>query len=268
MYCASILCKGSRTRFGVVAMASRNVDRLKKKLSLADQAYESLRDAVLHGRLGPGKRLNQAELASALGVSDRTVREALAGLVAEGLISREPYKEFRVVGVSLDDIEDIVRMRAMLEGWAVEIAATGITAQELDQMRRLIPKMNSSDALQSAAAFQGYNRDFHWTAINACNKPHLIDMLKRLWDLMRPCSLGNNGFELSAGTDIERLQRSHQELVDALSNGDGHAAHAILAKHSEEAMEQVRMDVKRLNRPAGRENGRLFLQQLLPIRTG
>jgi DNA-binding GntR family transcriptional regulator len=248
-------------------MASKNVYKLQTKQSLADQAYESLRDAILHGRLEPGERLNQAELASALGVSDRTVREALAGLVAEGLISREPYKEFRVVGVSADDIEDIVRMRAMLEGWAVEIAATRITGEELDRMRRLIPKMNSTDALQSAAAFQGYNRDFHWAAINACKKPHLIDMLKRLWDLMRPYSLDKDGFELSAGSDIERLQQSHQELVDALSVGDGAAAHAIVAKHSEEAMEQVRMGVKRLNRLGGRETGRLFLQQLLPIKT-
>jgi DNA-binding GntR family transcriptional regulator len=267
MHCALILRKGNRTAFGIAAMASRDVGRLKKKQSLADQAYESLRDAVLHGRLEPGERLNQAELASALGVSDRTVREALARLIAEGLISREPYREFRVVGVSVDDIEDIIRMRAMLEGWAVEIAASTIAFEELDRMRRLIPKMNSDDALQSAAAFQGYNRDFHWTAINACKKPHLIDMLKRLWDFMRPYSFDKNGFDLSEGSDIERLQLSHQELVDALSVGDGPAAHAILAKHSEEAMEQVRMGVKRLNRLGGRENGRLFLQQLLPIRT-
>ena len=267
MHCAFILEKGNSTAFEITAMASGNIGRLKKKQSLADQAYEALRDAVLHGRLGPGERLNQADLANALGISDRTVREALAQLVAEGLISREPYREFRVVGVSVDDIEDIVRMRAMLEGWAVEIAASRITVEELERMRTLIPKMDSSDALQSAASFQGYNRDFHWTAIKACGKPHVIDMLKRLWDLMRPYSLDKSGSDLSEGSDIERLQRSHRQLVDVLSIGDGLAAHAILAKHSEEAMEQVRMGVKRLNRLAGRENGRLFLQQLLPIRT-
>jgi DNA-binding GntR family transcriptional regulator len=248
-------------------MASGNVGKLKKKQSLADQAYEALRSAVLHGRLGPGERLNQAELASALGVSDRTVREALARLIAEGLVSREPYREFRVVGVSVDDIEDIIRMRAMLEGWAVEIAASIIASEELDQMRSLIPKMNNSDALQSAASFQGYNRDFHWTAIDACNRPHLIDMLKRLWDLMRPYSLDTDRFDLSEASYIERLQRSHQELVDALSSGDGPGARAVLAKHSEDAMELVRMGVKRLNRLNGRENGRLFLQRVLPIRT-
>jgi len=248
-------------------MRSRNVGKIEKKQSLADQAYESLREAVLHGQLEPGERLNQAELANHLGVSDRTVREALARLVAEGVISRNPYREFRVVAVTAEDIEDIVRMRAMLEGWAVEFAASRITVDELDRMRRLLPRMNNDSALRSAAAFQGYNRDFHWTAINACKKPHLIYMLKRLWDLMLLYSLGENGSDLTNGSDIRRLQQSHQELVEALSSGDGLAAHAILAKHSEEAMEQLRMSVKRLNRVSQREDGRLFLQQLLPIRT-
>jgi DNA-binding GntR family transcriptional regulator len=254
--------------FGTPSMASRNVGKLTKRQSLADQAYEALRSAVLHGELGPGERLNQAELAGELGVSDRTVREALARLIAEGLISREPYREFRVVGVSVDDIEDIIRMRAMLEGWAVEIAASTIASEQLDQMRRLIPKMNNTNTLQSAASFQGYNRDFHWTAISACGRGHLIDMLKRLWDLMRPYSLDGDGFDLSSEvSDIERLQQSHQELVNALSSGDGPCARAVLAKHSEDAMEQVRMVVKRLNRLSRRENGRLILQRVLPIRT-
>lgn len=248
-------------------MTFRNVGKLMKRQSLADQAYEALRSAVLYGELGPGERLNQAELANILGVSDRTVREALARLIAEGLICREPYREFRVVGISADDIEDISQMRAMLEGWAMEIAASRIVSEEIHRMRTLIPKMNNNNALQSAASFQGYNRDFHWTAINACNRPHLIDMLKRLWDLMRPYSFDKDGIDLRETGDIEPLQRSHQELVDALSSGDGRRARAILARHSEEAMEQVRMTVKRLNRHTGRENGRLILQRVLPIRT-
>jgi DNA-binding GntR family transcriptional regulator len=267
MHSSIILRKGNRTAFETTGMTTRTVAKLKKKQSLADQAYESLRAAVLHGQLGPGQRLNQAELASDLGVSDRTVREALARLVAEGLVSREPYREFRVIGVTAQDIEDIARMRGMLEGWAVEVAASKITAEELDRMRRLLPKMNSADTPQSAPSFQGYNRDFHWTAINACKKSHLIDMLKRLWDLMLPYSLGENGSELRDAAHIERLQQSHRELIAALSVGDGLAAHAILAKHSEETMEWVRMGAKRLNRFSQRENGRLFLQQVLPIRT-
>ena len=162
-------------------------------------------------------------------------------------------------------------MRAMLEGWAMELAASRITAEELDQMRSLLPKMDNNNALQSATAFQGYNRDFHWTAIEACGKPHLIDMLRRLWDLMLPYSLAEKDSELTVESrnkgDIERQQQSHQELVGALAAGDCPAARAVLAKHSEETMKQVRMGAKRLNQLHRRENGRVFVQPLLPIRT-
>ena len=66
---------------------------------------------------------------------------------------------------------------------------------------------------------------------------------------------------------IERLQQSHCELVDTLAAGDGALARETLVRHSEEAMEWVRMNAKRLNRARRRKNGSVFVQPLLPIRT-
>lgn len=252
-------------------MKPKTMEKLQKKQSLPDQAYGLLREAVIHGRLKPGERLGQAQLSSDLGVSDRTVREALARLVADGLVSREPYREFRVVGVTAQEIGEILQMRILLEGWAMELAAAKITQEELAQMRALMPQIEASTSLESVMAFQGSNRDFHWIAINACKRRHLVHMLKRLWDLMLPYALTKDDPERlvvsTQKTDIARLQLSHLQLIETLGSGDGPSARAVLAKHAEEAMEQVRMHVRRLNTHSGRENGRLFLRRLLPIRT-
>ncbi|MCK5246356.1 GntR family transcriptional regulator [Candidatus Bipolaricaulota bacterium] len=251
-------------------MASNNIGKLQKKLSLADQVYGTLRDAILQGRLRPCEQLNQVELASALGVSDRTVREALTRLIAEGLVSRTPYKAFRVIGVTAEEIEEIVQMRIMLEGWAMELAAPHINKDELDQMRKLVSQMEDEGIQQFAATFQGTNRDFHWIAIRACRKEHLTDMLKRLWDLMLPYALVGEDSEPTAGTvraeAIGSLQLSHHQLIAHLEARDGLAARNILAQHIGETMEQLRMAVKRGNRLQNRENGRLFLRRLLPIK--
>jgi len=105
---------GIRGRLAIKQL--QGLEKLSRKVTLADQVYESLRHAVIHGQLSPGSRLNQTELARKLDVSERTVREALTQLVSEGLVSREPYKEFRVVGLSVAEIEEIFHMRALLEG--------------------------------------------------------------------------------------------------------------------------------------------------------
>jgi len=252
-------------------MTSKHIGKLQKRLSLADQVYGTLRDAILQGRLRPCERLSQVELASALGVSDRTVREALTRLVAEGLVNRAPYKAFRVIAVITEEIEEIVQMRVLLEGWAMELAASHIKKDELDQMRRLVSQMEDEGIQQFATTFQGTNRDFHWIAIRACRKEHLMDMLKRLWDLMLPYALVDEDTEPTAGTaraeTIGSLQLSHRQLIAHLEAGDGLAARNILAQHSGETMEQLRMAVKRGSRLQSRENGSLFLRRLLPIKT-
>jgi DNA-binding GntR family transcriptional regulator len=242
------------------------IERLNRNATLADQVYESLRHAIVHGHLSPGSRLNQMHTARNLDVSQRTVREALARLVAEGLVSREPYKEFRVVGLSVEEIEEILHMRVLLEGWAMAAAACRISPDELDRMRELLAQMEASTGPESVMTLQGINRDFHWIAINACKKRSLIQMLKRLWDLMLPYSLAEEVSE-NYVEQTRKTQISHRQLVDALEARDGREARRTLVRHSEEAMEQVRTQVKRLNKFRARDNGSLFLQRLLPIRT-
>ncbi len=220
--------------------------KLDKKSSLADLVYEGIRQAVIYGHIKPEERLNQLELAREFDVSERTVREALTRLVSEGLVSREPYKEFRVVGLSVDDIEEVFYMRGLLEGWAMELAACEITSEELTQMRKLLPKMEESISLESVLTLQGTNREFHWIAINACRKKYLIQMLKRLWDLMLPYAFAEEDTE-SYARQTQKDQIYHPQLIEAMEARDGQKAREILVTHIHEAMEQLRLRVNRLD---------------------
>ena len=222
------------------------IEKLNRRATLADQVYESLRHAVVYGRLSPGSRLNQVELARSLDVSERTVREALTCLVSQGLVSREPYREFRVVGLSVEEIEEIFHMRALLEGWAMELAAPEITARELTQMRKLLPKMEASISLESVLTLQGTNREFHWIAINACKKKYLVQMLRRLWDLTLPYAFAEKDTK-SYVRQTEKDQIYHPQLIEALEVRDGQKAREVLVAHIHEAMEQLRLRVQRVD---------------------
>jgi len=190
------------------------------------------------------------DLARNLDVSERTVREALARLVSEGLVSREPYREFRVVGLSAEEIEEIFRMRALLEGWAVELSGLLISQAELDRMRELLPQMAENSNPESAMTLQGLNREFHWIAIKASRKKYLIQMLTRLWNLMLPYAFAEKdteGFLRQAQKD----QTQHLRLVEALEAGDGKRAREVLVDHVTEALKAVERRVKSPNQSGG-----------------
>ena len=171
------------------------------------------------------------------------MREALARLVSEGLVSREPYRELRVVGLSTEEIEEIFHMRALLEGWAAELSASKISQGELDRMRELLPQMKENSNPESVLTLQGINREFHWIAINSCKKKYLIQMLTRLWDLMLPYAFAEKdtqGFVRQAKKD----QIHHLQLVEALEAGAGKQARSILVDHVTEGMEALERRVK------------------------
>ena len=97
--------------------------RLVQNASVA--ATELIRQAILDGRLEPGSRLKEEELARELGISRTPVREALLMLQAEGLIETTPNRGAIVRTHDADDLIDLYQLRALLEGYAARQAASG-----------------------------------------------------------------------------------------------------------------------------------------------
>ena len=207
-------------------------------MSRTDQIYGSLRGAVIQGQIEPGSRLNQVDLATELHVSERTVREALLRLISEGLLSREPYTEVRVVGLSTDEVEEVLRMRIPLEGWAIELAAEGINHEELDRMRGLFPKMEAEVAIASAPTLRSLYREFHQIAFNACRKRYLSESVSRLFDRMLPYVLSGispEDFTRQIKTNLHHCRR----LLEVLELGDGKKAREIRIGYLNEMIEML-----------------------------
>src|SRR2546426_12550534 len=99
--------------------------RLVQNASVA--ATELIREAIVDGRLAPGQRLKEEELARELGISRTPVREALLVLQSEGLVAAEPNRGATVRAHDAADLDDLHQLRALLEGYAARRAATRIT---------------------------------------------------------------------------------------------------------------------------------------------
>src|ERR687890_1383716 len=98
--------------------------------TLRERALEALRAAITSGQYRPGDHLGEVELGKHLGVSRGTVREALRHLQQEGLVTAGNRGKLRVNTVSPQEVRELFRVRAALEGLAAAeiMASPGRTA--------------------------------------------------------------------------------------------------------------------------------------------
>ena len=111
-----------------------------------EAVVDRIRDMIVSGRLKPGDRLRQDELAATFGVSAMPIREALRQLQAEGLVTFEPRRGAAVSTLSVSEYEEIYLMREALEILAVRWAVEDFDRVPIDRMRQLLTEIEDAEA--------------------------------------------------------------------------------------------------------------------------
>ena len=207
------------------------IELLKLEYSLSDLAYEIIRDAIISGSFFPGEQLKQLDLADEVGVSQRTVREALKRLAAIGLIDQQAYKGFYVLKVPAAEQERVFRLKANLEEFAIPEIMQSFSAEDLQRMEALLPQTISNDSSIPVAVVRKANREFHMIPIEATQNTHLIRILGQLWDISmsyyKEEKLSAEQRKLSWQRDVDE----HGEMLEALRNKDAEALKVVFQRH-------------------------------------
>ncbi|WP_161958567.1 GntR family transcriptional regulator [Ornithinimicrobium cavernae] len=177
--------------------------------SARQAAVTTLREWILEGRLLPGARLVQEQLAAGLGLSRIPVREALRTLEAEGLVVHQESGGFFVARIDVQTLENIQRVRELLEAEAVRQAgAAGRLGPELAEATRLIQEQLTADPLTDISRVAGLTRSLHFTLLGACENPIILRILGNLWDSTDAWRTIYYGF-------IFAVDAKHREIVFA-----------------------------------------------------
>jgi DNA-binding GntR family transcriptional regulator len=112
--------------------------------ALNERVCQTLRDAIVTGKLAPGQRLVEEALAERLGVSRAPIREALAALQREGLVTCLPSRGVMVTVLTRRDVREIYGLRTALECWAVREACRIATPEQLETLAPLVAYMERS----------------------------------------------------------------------------------------------------------------------------
>jgi len=111
---------------------------------LREMVYEELKTQILTGKIIPGTRLMEIELAENMGVSRTPIREAIRKLEKEGLVIIEPRKGAYASQISTEDMVAILEVRQNMEGLAAHFAAARINSDELENLRDVFEKYNQA----------------------------------------------------------------------------------------------------------------------------
>jgi DNA-binding GntR family transcriptional regulator len=194
-----------------------------------DWVYEQLRARILAGEHGTDGRLRLTALAQEFQISEMPVREALRMLQRDGLVRMESHRGATIVNLSWEHAAEIVSMRMHLEVLAVREATGRHSPQSLEQIARLLRRMDDDAAAGRADRFSQGNREFHTMlyapGANAALKREIQDLWDRVWRA-RAASI----FAVDAGR-MNQAQQEHQKIVAAVRRGDADAAATAMERH-------------------------------------
>ncbi len=202
-------------------------------LSATSRIRHVLTAAITAGEIAPGVRLKEMDLGQQLGVSRTPLREAIAALKAEGVLSTGDDGGLRVRVLAYHDIHTLYELRAELESMAAGLAAKHASPAEREFIADIRTKEAALvDKRTSPVALAKLNGQFHQSIALASDNPFLIEALQRLSTLM--VLLGPTAYSLSSR--VREIGTEHDAINNAIQSSDPAAARQAAQTHLQNAV--------------------------------
>ncbi len=196
-------------------------------LSLVNRAYQELKQIILEHQVPPGGKLNEIELAAALGISRTPVREALNRLGKEGFVEIFPQRGAFVVQYSAKDIYELFLIRENLEGLAAGLAAERVTDRDLTRLEFCIRGFKEPYQKRDVQRYARQDFRFHQTIVLMSDAPRLINLISTLLDQIRIFRLTPIGLS----DQMKGALTEHQGLLEALRRRNPEEADRRMREH-------------------------------------
>ena len=182
-------------------------------MSLVDQVTQEVKSAILAGTLKPGGGFSIVELSQRLGVSHIPVREALRHLEGEGLVTLRPGRSAVVTPLTVEELQEIYRLRLDIEVNLAARAAKLYDDDDLADAERLCAFLASrSEGNSVARPYWEAHHDLHWALLRPAAGAQTQRILERLWQAVeRYTRLIYEAYPVSPDYARDR----HVELVEA-----------------------------------------------------
>ena len=214
---------------------------LADQIAVHDQVYEAIRQALITGRIAPGKGVSLRSLAAELGVSPMPVRDAVRRLAAERALAINPAnKRLSVPSLTVDRLEQLSMARLWVEPELAARAAARADASLIRQLQAIDADVDEALRLGDVDRYMTANHAFHFALYERAGAEVLLAMAGGLWLQVGPFMRVVFGRVGADGLAADR----HAEAIQALRAKNPDAARRAIAADLSEGMDKMRAAVE------------------------
>jgi len=207
--------------------------------SLTSHVLDLLRDVVLSGRIAPGTRLNEVEIAAEIGVSRGPVREAIRCLVSEGLLVSVPNRGAYVLLPDRRYIIALFELRIALETAGARLAASRAEETEIDQLKEMCARSRSEWRAGKRQPYQ-LDLEFHRALMRLAQSPLIAS---QVWLAQQQVIVSRNSLTAlhDSAVPTHHLESfaAHEQIVEALATRDEAGVGRLMELHVERIRDQL-----------------------------
>ncbi len=208
-----------------------NVKPINTSFSLKDKIYESLKEAITSMDIYADNaelRLDERQLSEKLGISRTPIREALARLEQEGLVTIAPRKGVYIVRKTKREIIDMITVWAALESMAARLITENASDQEIASLRKMFTTFEDDQVTAHIDEYSDSNIKFHLAILTMSKSRLLREMADNLFIHMRSIRARTIGEDNRAKRSIV----DHLHIIEALEKRDTELAERLVREHT------------------------------------
>lgn len=201
-------------------------------VSAVDAVRNALEADILSLRFPAGAKITESDLAARYGVSRNTVREAIAHLLSEGLLTKVANKGVSVRRFTVEDVQEIFHLRALLELEALNRILSG--GKKPEELYRYVHQLEQTDRQENWDEYVRNDTQFHSLLVEYAGSPRLSKLYQTILTEVKLCIYQTRNYvQLPANTNT-----THRKILDAICEGDKRTAEHLLQEHIEHVIKR------------------------------
>jgi DNA-binding GntR family transcriptional regulator len=208
----------------------------QKRPTLMNQALQEIREAIRKGKLKPGDRLVEMQLADEMQISRFPIREALRYLEKEGLVETKPFKGTYVAQLTERDMEELYSLRSAIEEFAIRILIKHIDAEKIAKFESISQSMQQASKNEDLDKLISEDFRFHQTICELSNHRKLLEVWLTLENQLRVFLT----IEKQLFGDSAQFIKSHNPILKAIRERKIRPAQKAIRDHLNWAMQVIR----------------------------
>lgn len=199
-----------------------------------ESAFNQLQQWIIDGTLQPGEKLNDVELADALGVSRTPIRESLQLLEVQGFVKMYPGKATQVTEVDKESINDLLPPLAVLQALAAELAIPQLQEESLNELERTNERFAQAVRSKDYYAALKIDEEFHQIIVDIACNPYIHQIISSLQTHVRRL------FFLNSIILTEKSIEEHSKIIALMKEGNADLVSSVMRENWLRAIDEFR----------------------------